>query len=55
MPMVCSGDPEIEKRVSVGNRCLKIRFWKALNVRLIHVREPEKFIGKGRIVKSEPN
>lgn len=44
---MCSGDPEVEKRVSVENRYLKKRFWKALNVRLIRGREPKKFIGKG--------
>lgn len=45
MPMASSRGPEMEKRVSVGNRCLEIRIWKAVDVRLISVREPKKFIG----------
>lgn len=43
----------MEKRVSVGNRCLEIRIWKALDVRLISVREPKKFLGRRRDVKLE--
>lgn len=46
MPMMCSGGPEMEKRFSVGNRCLERRVWKALGIRLSSVRKPKKFIGK---------
>lgn len=53
MPVVGSGDPEMEKRISVGNKCLERRVWKALIVRLISVRETKKFIGKGRDVTLE--
>lgn len=53
MPMVSSGGSEMEKRVSVGNRCLEIRIQKALDVRLMSVREPKKFIGRKRDVKLE--
>lgn len=51
--MLSSGGPEMEKGVSVGNRCLEIRIWKALDVRLISVREPKKCIGRRRDVKLE--
>lgn len=53
MPMVGSGEPEMEKRISVRNKCLERRVWKALIVRLLSVRETKQFIGKGRDVKLE--
>lgn len=43
----------MEKRFSIGNRCLEIRVWKALDIRLTSVRKPKKFIGKRGDVKSE--
>lgn len=42
MPMMCSVGPEMEKKVSVGNRCLERRIWKALNIRQTSVIEPKK-------------